>query len=398
METNVSARRSFLATHSIVLANSPPSKAREISPILGNHCYFVYWLLDMVCLIMTNTKVELSMYSKLTRQTPCNQLRLSSHSYAQFDPGLPQESRKGQWASVMLAWKRCITTQSSPCDLRGSAKEQPCHGFLKFGGCHMSWADSVRTTHRQEFRAAVEAKCYWASATAFGQHRNRSSKISSSDDAIEETSALSSWFSRRQQVKAIPSVDRLGQANGPLGTWSFMTFCLHANQKTVSCGTWENSSSWKPCIPQRFPKICCTHGPHIGSKSFLPELSGLLGFCRVPQLANSLIKYVHVHRCKHEYIYTYIIYIYTWTRYIDRDTSCYRHISHQCNMARPALQSSNLHRNSWLFHKVVSYVRTARRWKERVNQQRVKIMRKETKVLHARNIISQNPFRGLQTG
>lgn len=147
METNVSPRRSFLATHSIVLANSPPSKAREISPILGNHCYFVCWLLDMVCLIMTNTKVELSMYSKLTRQTPCNQLRLSSHSYAQFDPALPQESRKGQWASVMLAWKRCITTQSSPCDLRGSAKEQPCHGFLKFGGCHMSWADSVRTTH-----------------------------------------------------------------------------------------------------------------------------------------------------------------------------------------------------------------------------------------------------------
>ena len=92
-----------------------------------------------------------------------------------------------------------------------------------------------------------------------------------------------------------------------------MTFCLHANQKTVSCGTWENSSSWKPCIPQRFPKICCTHGPHIGSKSFLPELSGLLGFCRVPQLANSLIKYVHVHRCKHEYIYTYIIYIYIYT-------------------------------------------------------------------------------------
>lgn len=153
---------------------------------------------------------------------------------------------------------------------------------------------------------------------------------------------------------------RLCQTNGPLRTWSFMTFCLHANQKTVSCGTWENSSSWKPCIPQRFPKICCTHGPHIGSKSFLPELSGLLGFCRVPQLINSLIKCVHEHRLNTS-IYTH------W--YIDRDTSCYRHISHQCNMARPASQSSNLHRNSWLFHKVVSYVRTARRWKERVNKE-----------------------------
>ena len=114
-----------------------------------------------------------------------------------------------------------------------------------------------------------------------------------------------------------------------------MTFCLHANQKTVSCGTWENSSSWRPCIPQRFPKICCTHGPHIGSESFLPKLSGLLGFCKVPQLANLLIKYVHVQRRKHAYICIYIyIYIYicidTLTRYTDKDTSCYKHNSHQC--------------------------------------------------------------------
>ena len=100
------------------------------------------------------------------------------------------------------------------------------------------------------------------------------------------------------------SANGLCQANAPLRTRSLMTFCLHANQKTASCGTWENSSSWRPCIPQRFPKICCTHGPHIGSKSFLPKLSGLLGFCRVPQLASLLIKYVHVQRRKH------IIYIY----------------------------------------------------------------------------------------
>ena len=159
-----------------------------------------------------------------------------------------------------------------------------------------------------------------------------------------------------------------------------MTFCLHANQKTASCGTWENSSSWRPCIPQRFPKICCTHGPHIGSKSFLPKLSGLLGFCRVPQLASLLIKYVHVQRRKHiisyhiisyhiiSYIYIYI-YAYTLTRDIEKthhatDTN---HIN-ALHMARPAWHS-NLHRNSWLLPEGGVLCQNSQEMKKRIDKE-----------------------------
>ena len=180
-----------------------------------------------------------------------------------------------------------------------------------------------------------------------------------------------------------------------------MTFCLHANQKTVSCGTWENSSSWRPCIPQRFPKICCTHGPHIGSESFLPKLSGLLGFCKVTQLANLLIKYVHVQRRKHAYICIYLyIYTDTLTRYTDKDTSCYCHTTHinaPHKASRPAWQISNLHRNSWALPEGGALCQNSQEMKK--NRQRVQIMRKAMKVLHSRNTSTpgQNPFHCLET-
>ena len=36
---------------------------------------------------------------------------------------------------------------------------------------------------------------------------------------------------------------------------------LFRNPEAVSCRTWENSSR-EPCIPQRLPRICWTHGLH----------------------------------------------------------------------------------------------------------------------------------------
>lgn len=44
---------------------------------------------------------------------------------------------------------------------------------------------------------------------------------------------------------------------------------LHLIRETAPCRVCERSSSRESCIPQRVPKICCTHGLHS------------LGFCRL---------------------------------------------------------------------------------------------------------------------